>query len=280
MFCYFLVRNILSRNHTAVNGFFSFFEWGTEKGGAGYAFFVASLGFSKYNEFVQEDIVMIEVYYAEDDESIAKSVKEYLEQQDCKVVVFGGIADLRKALIGHLPSVLLLDWNMPDGEGNEFCQWIRERWRDLPVIYLTVRGDSHDIVTGFQNGADDYVVKPFDLAVLYSRILALLRRARNTKETKLFCDDLMLDKEKTAVYCQQEEIVVSQPEYQLLLLLMENKGKTVTRRQILEQVWDSSGNYVNDNTLTVTMKRLREKLHHPLCLKTIRSFGYRMEDTK
>ena len=223
---------------------------------------------------------MIEVYYAEDDESIAKSVKEYLEQQDCKVVVFGGIADLRKALIGHLPSVLLLDWNMPDGEGNEFCQWIRERWRDLPVIYLTVRGDSHDIDTGFQNGADDYVVKPFDLAVLYSRILALLRRARNTKETKLFCVDLMLDKEKTAVYCQQEEIVVSQPEYQLLLLLMENKGKTVTRRQILEQVWDSSGNYVNDNTLTVTMKRLREKLHHPLCLKTIRSFGYRMEDTK
>ena len=204
---------------------------------------------------------MIEVYYAEDDESIAKSVKEYLEQQDCKVVVFGGIADLRKALIGHLPSVLLLDW-------------------DLPVIYLTVRGDSHDIVTGFQNGADDYVVKPFDLAVLHSRILALLRRARNTKETKLFCDDLMLDKEKTAVYCQQEEIVVSQPEYQLLPLLMENKGKTVTRRQILEQVWDSSGNYVNDNTLTVTMKRLREKLHHPLCLKTIRSFGYRMEDTK
>ena len=96
---------------------------------AGYAFFVASLGFSKYNEFVQEDIVMIEVYYAEDDESIAKSVKEYLEQQDCKVVVFGGIADLRKALIGHLPSVLLLDWNMPDGEGNEFCQWIRERLR-------------------------------------------------------------------------------------------------------------------------------------------------------
>lgn len=223
---------------------------------------------------------MIEVYYAEDDESIAKSVKEYLEQQDYKVVVFGGIADLRKALISHLPSVLLLDWNMPDGEGNELCRWIRERWSDLPVIYLTVRGDSHDIVAGFQNGADDYVVKPFDLAVLYSRILALLRRSRSAKETKLFCDDLMLDKEKTAVYCQQEEIVVSQPEYQLLLLLMENKGKTVTRGQLLEQVWDSSGNYVNDNTLTVTMKRLREKLHHPLCLKTIRSFGYRMEDTK
>lgn len=88
----------------------------------------------------------------------------------------------------------------------------------------------------------------------------------------------MLDKEKMAVCCGQEKITVSQPEYHLLLLLLENKGKTVTRKQLLEQVWDSSESYVNDNTLTVTMKRLREKLHNPPCLKTIRSFGYRMED--
>ncbi len=115
-------------------------------------------------------------------------------------------------------------------------------------------GRFHDIVTGFQNGADDYVVKPFDLAVLYSRILALLRRTKTVTDTKLFCDDLMLDKEKTAVYDGQKEIVVSQPEYRILLILMENKGKTITRNQLLEQVWDRSGNYVNDNTLTVTMK--------------------------
>ncbi len=223
---------------------------------------------------------MIEVYYAEDDEIIGKSVKEYLEQQNCKVTVFGSIADIRKALLNHLPTVILLDWNMPDGQGNELCGWIRERWSELPIIYLTVRGDSHDIVTGFQNGADDYVVKPFDLAVLYSRILALLRRSKSAKDTKLFCDDLMIDKEKTAVFCGQQEIIVSQPEYQILLILMENKGKTVTRRQLLEQVWDSTGNYVNDNTLTVTMKRLREKLGGPTCLKTVRSFGYRMGDTK
>ena len=223
---------------------------------------------------------MIEVYYAEDDEIIGKSVKEYLEQQNCKVTVFGSIADIRKALLNHLPTVILLDWNMPDGQGNELCSWIRERWSELPIIYLTVRGDSHDIVTGFQNGADDYVVKPFDLAVLYSRILALLRRSKSAKDTKLFCDDLMLDKERTAVFCGQKEIIVSQPEYQILLILMENKGKTVTRRQLLEQVWDSTGNYVNDNTLTVTMKRLREKLGGPTCLKTVRSFGYRMGDTK
>ena len=160
------------------------------------------------------------------------------------------------------------------------CLWIRERWKYIPIIYLTVRGDSHDIVTGFQNGADDYVVKPFDLAVLYSRILALLRRIEGIDNTKLSCDDLMLDKERTAVYDGQEEIFVSQPEYRILLILMENKGKTITRNQLLEQVWDCSGNYVNDNTLTVTMKRLREKLNNPSCLKTIRSFGYRMEDTK
>ena len=91
---------------------------------------------------------------------------------------------------------------------------------------------------------------------------------------------MILDKEKTAVYNGQKEIVVSQPEYRILLILMENKGKTITRNQLLEQVWDRSGNYVNDNTLTVTMKRLREKLNHPACLKTIRSFGYRMEDTQ
>lgn len=223
---------------------------------------------------------MIAVYYVEDDEIIAKSVKQYLEQHNGKVSLFRTIADAKKALISHWPAIILLDWNMPDGQGNELCRWIRERWIELPVIYLTVRGDSCDIVSGFQNGADDYVVKPFDLAVLHSRILALLRRSKNREDTRLFCDDLILDREKTAVYCQQKEITLSQPEYQILLLLMENKGKTVTRRQLLEQVWDSSGNYVNDNTLTVTMKRLREKLQHPLCLKTIRSFGYRMEDTK
>lgn len=222
---------------------------------------------------------MIDVYYAEDDKVIAQSVKEYLEQQNCKVTVFGTINDIRKALGSHLPSILLLDWNMPDGQGNELCRWIRERWTDLPVIFLTVRGDSHDIIAGFQNGTDDYVVKPFELAILYSRMLALLRRAGKPKGTKLFCDNLTLDKEKMAVYYGQEEITISQPEYQLLLLLMENKGKTITREQLLEQIWDSNGNYVNDNTLTVTMKRLREKLHNPPCLKTIRSFGYRMEDS-
>jgi DNA-binding response OmpR family regulator len=223
---------------------------------------------------------MIEVYYAEDDEIIGESVKAYLEQRNYLVTVFKTVAEVKTALLNRLPGVVLLDWNMPDGQGSELCIWVRDRWKDLPIIYLTVRGDSADIVSGFQNGADDYVVKPFDLAVLYSRILALLRRTSGEKDAKLFCDDVMMDKEKSAVYFQQKEITVSQPEYQILLMLMENKGRTVTRRQLLERVWDRSGNFVNDNTLTVAMKRLREKLHNPACLKTVRSFGYRMEDTK
>lgn len=222
---------------------------------------------------------MIDVYYAEDDEVIAQSVKEYLEQQNCKVTVFKTINEIRKALRYHLPSVLLLDWNMPDGQGSDLCRWLREKWADLPIIFLTVRGDSCDIIAGFQNGTDDYIVKPFELTILYSRMLALLRRAGKTKEMKLFCDNLTLDKEKMAVYYEQEPVTISQPEYQLLLLLMENKGRTITRQRLLEQIWGCNGNYVNDNTLTVTMKRLREKLHHPPCLKTIRSFGYRMEDS-
>lgn len=163
--------------------------------------------------------------------------------------------------------------------GKDLCLWIRERVVDLPIIILTVRGDSQDVVAGFQSGADDYVVKPFELTVLYSRMLALLRRAQKAEETKLFCDDLVLDKERLTVSRGQKEIVLSQSEYHLLLLLMENKGKTITRTQLLEQIWDNHGHFVNNNTLTVTVKRLREKLCNPTCLKTVRSFGYRMEDT-
>lgn len=223
---------------------------------------------------------MITIYYVEDDLDIEENVKTHLETRQMEVSVFYSIADAKQALLKKRPALILVDRNMPDGDGDELCRWIRHLWgNQLPILYLTVRGETADIVQGFQDGADDYVVKPFELEVLYSRIHALLRRSGQTKETRLFCDHLLLDIDKMSVFCEQEEILLSQPEYQLLLLLMENKGKTVTRKQLLERVWDSNGNYVNDNTLTVTMKRLREKLHNPTCLKTIRSFGYRMEES-
>lgn len=222
---------------------------------------------------------MIELYYAEDDVNIAGVVKEYLEKKNFKVAVYHTISEVRQALEIHVPTLILLDWNMPDGRGDSLCQWIRSRWKELPVIFLTVRGDSRDIVSGFQNGADDYVVKPFELSVLYSRIQAVLRRTGNAAKQYLSCDGIMIDLSRRTVSCGEEEIDLSVSEYGLLLCLLQNKGKTVTREKILEQVWDVNGSYVNNNTLTVTMKRLRDKLHQPSCLKTIRSVGYRMEDT-
>lgn len=222
---------------------------------------------------------MHEIYYMEDDQNIACLVKEYLEQQNCNVSVFSTISEAKLAILNRLPDVALVDWNMPDGQGDAFCMWLRSRWPELPVIFLTVRGDSRDIVLGFQNGADDYVVKPFELEVLYSRICAVLRRAGKTPEQYLSCGPVSIDLNKTMVFQNNKEVALSPSEYQLLLLLMRNKGKTLTRETILKQVWDSNGSYVNDNTLTVTMKRLREKLNQSSCIKTIRSFGYRMEDT-
>ncbi|MCI8335098.1 MAG: response regulator transcription factor [Lachnospiraceae bacterium] len=222
---------------------------------------------------------MADIYYIEDDSHIAGAVKEYLGKKGFRVTICETLAEAEKALSVYVPALVLLDWNMPDGRGDSLCRWIRSRWKELPIIFLTVRGDCGDVVSGFQNGADDYVVKPFELEVLYSRILALLRRAGNTAELYLSCGGIVMDQNRRTVSCQGKELGLSAAEYQLLLCLMQNKGRTVTREKILEQVWDVNGNYVNDNTLTVTMKRLRDKLCQPECLKTVRSVGYRMEDT-
>ena len=221
---------------------------------------------------------MTELYYAEDDPDIAGMVKAYLERKDIKVSVYGTLADLKLALAQRLPSMVLLDWNMPDGRGDGLCRWIRGRFKELPVIFLTVRGDSADIVSGFESGADDDVVKPFAHEVLYYRVQALFRRSGNAGGQYLSCGEIAMDLNRMLVTCKAEEVSLSAVEYQVLLCLMRNKGRIVTREKLLEQVWDVNGNYVNDNTLTVTVKRLRDKLGKPLCLKTVRSVGYRMED--
>ena len=196
------------------------------------------------------------IYYMEDDGDISASVTEYLSRREFLVRCFSTAAGMRQALLKFRPDLLILDWNMPDGAGDELCGWARERWPGLPIILLTVRDSTQEVVAGFRNGADDYVTKPFELDVLYSRIQALLRRS-----------------------LPKNPAILSASEYELLRILMEHKGKTIARSWLLEQIWDQKGSYVNDNTLTVTMKRLREKLFCPACLKTIRSLGYRMEDT-
>ena len=181
--------------------------------------------------------VVVDLYYIEDDSNIAVMVKEYLEKRNFKVTICVTIAQAKQLLKEHVPTLVLLDWNMPDGHGDS------------------------------------------ELEILHSRILALLRRTGNVAEQYLSCDGILIDQNRHAVFCHSEEILLSTAEYQLLLYLMKNKGKTVAREKILEQIWDVNGSYVNNNTLTVTMKRLRDKLYQPKCLKTVRSVGYRMEDT-
>lgn len=223
---------------------------------------------------------MIDIYYAEDDEGISGTVKTFLGQRGYRVKTFPTIESARQALQDNCPALALVDWNMPDGSGRELCRWIRAHYRELPIIFLTVRDDARDIVSGFESGADDYVVKPFELEVLLSRVKALLRRCGDISGQYLSCGTISLDRNSGKVRCGREEVSLSPAEYQLLLCLLERKGSIVTREVLLERVWDSNGNFVNDNTLTVAMKRLREKLHRPDNLKTVRSIGYRMEETE
>lgn len=212
---------------------------------------------------------MIDIYYVEDDENISQAVKEFLARDGYRVWVFSTLSGIRQALWNMLPALVLVDWNMPDGNGKLLCQWIRQTWRELPVIFITVRSEARE----------DYIVKPFALDELLTRIRAMLGKMGTVSPRWLKCDVVSLDRDSMRVFCGVESVGLSPSEYQLLLYLLLNKGKTVTREKLLESVWDANGNGVNDNTLTVTMKRLREKLHQPACLKTVRGVGYRMEET-
>lgn len=220
------------------------------------------------------------IYYIEDDGGIAERVAFFLRRKGFEVITAATVAEGKQLLGKGLPSVVLVDWNLPDGSGEELCRWIRGKWPMLPVIFLTVRGDTRDIVDGFQKGADDYLVKPFELEVLYSRICALLRRAGKAGGGYLVCGPVSMDKNQMKVFLNKEEISLGALEYQLLEALLEYKNHTLTRQKLLELLWDANGNFVNDNTLTVAMKRLREKLSNPACIKTVRGFGYRMEDVE
>ncbi len=217
------------------------------------------------------------VYYIEDDESIAGEVRMYLYDKGYEVITMDTVSEAKNKISRKTPILVLVDCNLPDGSGERLCRWIRSRLPELPVIFVTVKDRVNDIVEGFRIGADDYITKPFDLEVLYSRINALLRRSNGTADL-LTCGMISLDKRKHVVMDDEKELALSALEYQLLVILMENKSRTVTRQVLLEKIWDANGNFVNDNTLTVTMKRLREKLIHREYIKTIRSFGYRMEE--
>ncbi|MCC0645699.1 MULTISPECIES: response regulator transcription factor [unclassified Clostridioides] len=220
---------------------------------------------------------MAKILLLEDDDTIAFGIKTSLEKKKHVVCCYSTITEAKKKFDKDI-DLILLDLNLPDGIGYEFCKYVKNI-RDTPVIFLTVHDDEKDIVQGLDMGADDYVVKPFLLSVLQSRINAVLRRTHSNTTSTLTCENIKLNKDEVKVYLDNIEIPLTAGEYKLLLSLMENKNKALTRAKLLEMLWDIDGNFVNDNTLTVTIKRLREKLKNPSCIKTLRGIGYRMEDS-
>lgn len=217
---------------------------------------------------------MANILLIEDDETISFGIRSALERKGYEVVCCPAMEEGKRSFSAEF-DLILLDLNLPDGNGYDFCSWVKER-SGCPVIFLTVRDDVNDITRGLDMGADDYITKPFHIAVLESRIQAVLRRACSS--CVLVCGDIRMDKKRMQVWVGEDSVSLTSLEYRLLLLLMENKGCILPRNRLLEKLWDVDGNFVNDNTLTVAMKRLREKLHHTPCIATVRGIGYRMEE--
>lgn len=219
---------------------------------------------------------MTKILLLEDDETIAFGIKAALSRKGYEVTHCETLEKAKKEFHQGF-QLVLLDLNLPDGNGYGFCKWVRDQG-DISIIFLTVRDEVADITKGLDMGADDYITKPFHIAVLESRIAAVLRRVPEDGKGWIVCGDIQVDKDKMQAMLKGENISLTALEYRLLLVMMENKGRTLPRNLILEKLWDSEGNFVNDNTLTVTMKRLREKLKNTRHILTIRGIGYRMEE--
>jgi len=217
----------------------------------------------------------------EDNEAIVLGLKYLLEQEGFETVVAGSVAETKKILQRLDFDVALLDVMLPDGDGFELCRWIMER-KKLPVIFLTAREEEGDVVKGFELGAVDYVMKPFRNRELISRIRNGLRRNVNSEaEVKLLrCGDLSLNPETGKVFVKGGEVALTKLEFRILSAMIAHPGKIFSREEILAAVWDLYGNYVNDNTLSVTMKRIREKIgdEDGSKIKTVRGMGYRLEE--
>lgn len=221
---------------------------------------------------------MAAILLVEDDRSIVENLQAFLRREGFQVEAAGGQAEaLALAARGGF-DLVLLDVSLPDGNGYAVCRAVKER-SGTPVIFLTASGDEYSVVGGFDAGCDDYIAKPFRPRELISRIRNVLRRTGGVPA--LTCGPLRLDPGRAAAYKDGRELALSALEYRLLLLFLSNKGAALTRSRLLEELWDMAGDYVNDNTLTVCIKRLRDKIEddpqNPVLLKTVRGLGYRLE---
>lgn len=223
---------------------------------------------------------MTKILLVEDDGQIASYLGELLRAEGFDTQIAGSKKEASECLLIQAFDLVLLDVSLPDGNGFSICAEIKKEY-EIPVIFLTASGDEYSVVAGLDMGADDYIAKPFRPRELISRIRSVLRRCKKEQRI-LSCGYLKVNVSSATVTKGEKELFLSALEYRLLLLLLQNKGQILTRNQLLEEIWDASGEYVNDNTLSVYMKRLREKIEEnpqsPRLLHTIRGIGYRMEN--
>lgn len=225
---------------------------------------------------------MTHVLLVDDDTSIVSSLCTFLNQEGFQVTS----ANNQKETIDLLDSgqyhfdLALLDVSLPDGSGFSLCSAIKAN-SDIPVIFLTASDDEYSVVAGLDLGADDYIPKPFRPRELISRMNSVLRRYHRGSQP-LEYHELKADTVRGLVYKNNVELTLSALEYRLLLLFLSNQGIVLTRSRLLDELWDMAGEFVNDNTLTVYIKRLREKIEadpaHPEYIKTIRGLGYKLGD--
>lgn len=221
---------------------------------------------------------MKKILLVEDNETIIMGLKYSLEQEGFQVISAKTAKESKEKLDNKSIDIVLLDVSLPDGNGFEICKEIKEK-NDIPVIFLTAQDEETSVVLGLNLGADDYIVKPFRTRELISRIKSVLRRYGKKEENNIIqYKNIKIDTISAKVYKNNKEIIFTSLEYRILLMLFTNQNKLITREQLLEKIWDIAGNFVNDNTLTVYIKRIREKLEDDSIIKTIRGLGYRIGD--
>lgn len=234
---------------------------------------------------VRKDDLQMKILLVEDDKTIASGLEYSLQQDRFSTVLCHDVVSAKKVLTEDIDqfALCLFDLSLPDGSGYELCKIVKER-RDIPVIFLTAIDDEVNVVMGLDMGADDYITKPFRIRELLSRIKSVLRRYHKSSQTQgiINIDQVRMNTLEGKVYKNGAEISLTALEYRLLLIFGNHIGQVLSRNQLLEQIWDVAGDFVNDNTLTVYIKRLREKLEddpqHPTMIKTVRGLGYKVGD--
>lgn len=221
---------------------------------------------------------MTKLLLVEDDASIVENLSAFLQGEGFAVCQAAGQREALAAVERESFDLLLLDVSLKDGNGFAVCSAVKAL-ADVPVIFLTASGDEFSVVTGLELGAEDYISKPFRPRELVSRIRSVLRRCGRSQAV-LELGDLRVDTVRAQVTRQGRELALSALEYRILLFFLNHKGTVLSRNQLLEEIWDASGEFVNDNTLTVYIKRLREKIEedpqNPVMLRTVRGLGYKM----